>query len=141
MPKSGAIVIVEDDVDDKDVLKMTLLDLGFSNPLRWFKYTSEAWDYLKSDSEAIFLIFCDVNLPIQSGLEFKQQIDADPELRKKSIPFVFMTTSGNQNDINKAYTQMTVQGYFQKSNSYEDLKDMIQLILKYWTVCKHPNTQ
>ncbi|HEX8562301.1 MAG TPA: response regulator [Flavobacterium sp.] len=139
MSKSGTIVIVEDDADDKELLEITIRDLGYSNKIRWFRFAREAWDFMKATDESLFIIFCDVNLPKLSGLEFKKQIDDDPELRKKSIPFVFFSTSSNQHEVNTAYTEMTVQGYFVKGNSMDEIKRLVKLILEYWMACKHPN--
>ena len=141
MSKGGVIVIIEDDIEDKEILEIIIRDLGYKNELRWFQYAKEAWDYMKVTEDNMFIIFCDVNIPKLSGLELKKSIDQDPELRKKSIPFIFFSTSSNQHEINIAYTEMTVQGYFVKGNSFEDIKDLVKTILDYWSACKHPNTQ
>ena len=86
------------------------------------------------------IFFCDVNLPGLSGIECKRQMDDDKALRKKSIPFVFHSTSINQKTVDEAYTKMTVQGFFQKKSSYNELKETIKLIVAYWEECKHPNS-
>ena len=116
-------------------------DLKVFNPVVWFKNCDEAFSYLKTTSEQPFLIFCDVNLPGLSGIECKHQIDDNKELRKKSIPFVFCSTSVDQKTVDEAYTKMTVQGFFQKKNTYAELKETIKLIVAYWEECKHPNTK
>ena len=69
----------------------------------------------------------------------KVRIDQDPQLRQKSIPFVFYSTGVDQRAINEAYTKMTVQGFFQKSNSYQEIKKTIKMVIDYWMECKHPN--
>ena len=138
--KSGPIILVEDDADDKELMDEVIKDLGIPNKLIWFKNCDDAWNYLKTTSDKPFIIFSDVNLPGQNGIEFKRQIDADEELRKKSIPFVFYSTAVNQHIINEAYTKMTVQGFFQKSTGYDDMKRNFKLIMDYWKACKHPNT-
>lgn len=140
MAKSGPIIIIEDDADDKDIFEEILKDLKVTNPTVWFTRCEDAFLYLKTTSEQPFLIFSDVNLPKQNGIEFKRMIDGDAELRKKSIPFVFYSTSVAQKIVNEAYTKMTVQGFFQKANSYDEVKNTIRLILEYWAECKHPNT-
>jgi CheY-like chemotaxis protein len=140
MAKSGPIVIIEDDIDDKDFFIEILNELAVPNKTVWFTRTEDAFQYLKSTAEQPFLIFSDVNLPKQNGIEFKRQLDGDAELRKKSIPFVFYSTSVAQKIVNEAYTKMTVQGFFQKANSYDEIKNNIKLIIDYWTACKHPNT-
>ncbi len=138
--KSGPIIIIEDDADDKDIMEDIIRELNVKNQLIWFSNCDDAWQYLKVTTEQPFIIFSDVNLPRQSGIEFKKQIDKDEQLRKKSIPFIFYSTAVNQQAVNKAYTEMTVQGFFQKHSSYDTMKNDLKLIIDYWTVCKHPNT-
>jgi CheY-like chemotaxis protein len=138
--KSGPIIVVEDDVDDKEVVEEILHELEIPNRLVWFTRTEEAFHYLKTTSDQPFIIFSDVNLPGQNGIEFKRAIDEDPQLRQKSIPFVFYSTAVRQDAVNEAYTQLTVQGFFQKNNSYAEVKNAVRLILDYWKLCKHPNS-
>jgi CheY-like chemotaxis protein len=137
--KTGPIILIEDDADDKDVFQDILKDLKITNVVMWFQNCDDAFSFLKSSSEQPFIIFCDVNLPGISGIECKRQIDENKELRKKSIPFVFCTTSADQKTVDDAYTKMTVQGFFKKKNTYDEFKKTISLIVAYWSECKHPN--
>ncbi len=139
--KSGPIILIEDDNDDQDVFQDILKDLQVPNSVIWFRNCDDAFSYLKTTSEQPFIIFCDVNLPGLNGVICKQQIDDDKELRKKSIPFVFYSTSVDQKTVNDAYTKMTVQGFFQKKSTYSELRDTIKVIVDYWEECKHPNTK
>jgi CheY-like chemotaxis protein len=139
--KNGPIILVEDDKDDKNIFESILEDLDVKNQLVWFDNCSDAFNFLRTTSQQPFIIFGDINLPGQKGTDFKKQIDADPSLRKKSIPFVFYSTSIEQETVNEAYTEMTVQGYFQKKTSYEEIKRNIKLIIDYWMECRHPNTR
>ncbi len=136
---SGPIVIIEDDEDDKDIIQDVLKELTIPNKIVWFTKCTEAFKYLKAQTEQPFVILSDVNLPGQNGRDFKKQIDNDEELKKKSIPFVFFTTAADKNYVNEAYIELTVQGYFQKANSYQETKNIIRAILEYWKYCKHPN--
>ena len=139
MAKAGPIVILEDDVDDQEILESILKELGVQNKLVWFPKAAQAFEYLKTTTEQPFIIFSDINLPGENGIEFKRKIDNDPALRKKSIPFIFYSTTVNQEAVNEAYTQITVQGFFEKGISYDEIKSRIQRILDYWTDCRHPN--
>jgi CheY-like chemotaxis protein len=139
--KTGPIILIDDDRDDKDVFLDILNDLKVSNPIIWFQNCDDAFSYLKTTSEQPFIIFCDLNLPGISGIECKRQIDDNEELRKKSIPFVFCSTTADQKTVNEAYTKMTVQGFFKKKNTYSELKETIRLIVAYWEECKHPNSK
>jgi len=139
--RSGPIVLIEDDADDKAIIEEILDDLKVKNKLLWFIKSTDALQYLITTSDQPFLIFCDVNIPGDNGIEHKRQIDQNPYLRRKSIPFVFYSTSVDQETINEVYSEMTVQGFFQKGNTYEEMKTYIRIIVDYWTICRHPNTR
>jgi|SRR6185369_5889060 CheY-like chemotaxis protein len=139
--KSGPIIVIDDDADDKDLFESILKELAVQNKRLWFANCKDAFDYLRTTEEQPFIIFCDVNMPGLAGIEFKRQIDEHPSLRKKSIPFIFYSTSVNQATVNEAYTKMTVQGFFQKKHRYEEVKRDIKLMLDYWHECRHPNTR
>ncbi|MFP5439010.1 MAG: response regulator [Bacteroidia bacterium] len=141
MSKSGAIIIIEDDLDDRHFFEKIFADMGVKNEVLWFADTSEAYDFLTNTIKSIFIIFSDVSLPGQSGLDFKRSIDNNPKLRQKSIPFVFYSTSANQQEVNEAYTQMTTQGFFKKENSLKETTETLKIIFDYWKLSKHPNTQ
>ena len=141
MPKSGPIIIVEDDTDDQEIISDLFKDLDVRNELVFFVNTYDAFDYLKrTDKEQPFLIFSDINMPGETGLDFKKRIDRDPELRQQSIPFVFMSTFAGKNAVNEAYTQMSVQGFFEKPSEIGAFRNLLAMIIDYWKQCKHPNT-
>lgn len=139
--KTGPIVLIEDDLDDKKIFEEVLGELKVENKLAWFTNCPDAFLYLKETDDQPFIIFSDVNLPVQNGLDFKRQVDADPELRRKCIPFIFYSTSVDLWIVNEAYTQLTVQGFFQKHHSYPEIMKNLKMILDYWKSCRHPNTQ
>jgi CheY-like chemotaxis protein len=140
MAKSGPIIIVEDDLDDQNILEEAIRETGTTNEIIFFANGPEALDFLKKTKSQPFVILSDINLPIQTGIEFKKKIDSDPQLRQKSIPFIFFSTSVDKGSVTTAYTEMTVQGFFKKSDSYDELKHLVKLIMEYWKYCKHPNT-
>lgn len=139
MSKSGPVIIIEDDVDDKEIFEQVLKDINVNNKVIWFENTSEVIDYLSTTPDRPFIIFSDINLPGKNGLELKKIIDDDPVLRKKSVPFVFYSTTANIDSVNEAYTQMTIQGFFKKSSDYEEMKKILSGIFFYWSNCIHPN--
>jgi CheY-like chemotaxis protein len=141
MAKSGPIIIVEDDKDDQDTLRDALRELGTPNKLIFFDKCITALEYLKTTTEQPFIILSDVNLPAMSGLEFKRKIDGDPELRQKSIPFVFLSTAAQKEVVNEAFTTLTVQGFFKKGDSLNKVKTELSLMLDYWKSSRHPNTE
>ena len=140
MAKSGPIIVLEDDLDDQSILEEAIRESGASNEILFFINGPSALDFLKSTEKQPFLILSDVNMPMQTGIQVKKKIDEDMELRRKSIPFIFFSTSVDSNSVTKAYLEMTVQGFFRKSNSYGEVKNTIKLIMDYWRHCQHPNS-
>lgn len=139
MTKYDPIMLIEDDLDDVELFKSVITDLHVENTIFWFPNTESAMHFLLTTDETIFLIFCDINLPGRNGLDFKKDVDETPKLRKKSIPFVFYSTVARKGDVERAYTEMVVQGFFKKETSYGAIKKMLRTIMDYWKMCKHPN--
>lgn len=138
MSLTGPILIVEDDPDDQLLIRDILEELAISNPLHFFQNGSEALAYLQTTTEQPFLILSDVNMPVMNGLEFRKQVFENEFLRRKSIPFVFLTTHADERSIRLAY-DLTVQGFYEKTNSFEQLRDQLRLVVTYWKQCLHPN--
>lgn len=137
--KSGPIVLVDDDADDRQLVESVCTSLNYRNPIVQLENGVQLLDYLRTTSEKPFLILCDINMPFINGLEVRRRIDEDDSLRKKSIPFVFFSTNAVQHEVEKAY-ELTVQGFFEKGNSLQEMTVRLRLILEYWSVCRHPNS-
>lgn len=138
MSRNGAILIIEDDHDDQEIIKEIFEELQVPNTLSMFSRCKEAFHYLKTSLEKPFLILCDVNIPEMDGLEFRKKMVEDGQLRQKAIPFLFFSTSSQPKMVTEAFAQMSIQGFFQKRNNYEELKNMLKVILDYWQLSLHP---
>lgn len=138
MINSWPIIVIEDDPDDLEILTESILECGIRNKLISFDSGSDAIAFLKTTDEQPLFILCDVNLPKQNGIELKQEIDSNPDLKIKNIPFIFYSTLVSQYGINQAYDSVTVQGYFQKNDTFEEFTNVIRAIYNYWSLCKHP---
>ena len=60
MSKTGPILLIEDDIEDKEMLEEVLRDLNVKNPIVWLENTQQAYDYLCAVNESMFIIFCDI---------------------------------------------------------------------------------
>ena len=135
--KDNPIVIVEDDIDDCEFLVHALKDIGVKNEFKCFHTPIDALEYLQSTEMRIFLIISDVNMPVMNGLDLKRCINEDKHLYEKSIPFVFLSTSGERTHINEAF-RLCVQGYFQKPSDMASLHKVAKSIIDYWSISKQP---
>lgn len=134
----GPIIFLEDDADEQDILKEVIQRI-LPNDVRFFVDGESLLEYLKTTAEQPFLIISDVNVPILNGLEVKRIINSDDFLRRKSIPFVFLSTSAERQDVEDAYDQNS-QGFFLKQNTMTGIEKHLRLIVDYWMHCRHTNT-
>ncbi len=139
MSPSKPILLIDDDEDDHEIIKAVCDKLGISDLLKHFTTGREFLSYLRSTPDAPFLILCDINMPGMNGLQVRSELVSDEKLRKKSIPFVFLSTSATNDQVQKAY-DLTVQGFFTKGVSFQQTEQLVRKILEYWSDCKHPNT-
>lgn len=136
---NAQIIVVDDDPDDQFLIQRMLERMGIISPVLFFDNGKEALDYLTHTVDDTFLIMSDINMPVMNGLELRESINKNESLRRKSIPFIFFSTAARPSDVNAAY-DMTVQGFFVKDAAFESMQESLEIIIRYWTRCKHPNS-
>ena len=135
--KSNPIIVIDDDEDDTTLFKDCCFELKIKNEIIIFNSSLKALNYLFTMESQPFFIICDVNMPIISGLEVRQKINENEELRLKAIPFLFWSTSGSESLVNKVFS-LNIQGFFKKPDSLKGLKEVIKIIMIYWNCSHHP---
>jgi len=138
MNKKGPIIFIEDDLDDQEIISEVFKDLNYENELIFFGDGELALAYLTATEIEPFIIFSDINMPKLTGMELRAKVHQNEDLRLKSIPYLFFSTQAEQQDVVDAYSK-SVQGFFVKPSSYNDLKDIIRAIVYYWQKCVSPN--
>jgi CheY-like chemotaxis protein len=139
MAHDGPIILIDDDEDDLLILETILKSEGIPNEVKFFTTGKDALNFLKSMNEKAFLILSDINMPKMNGMELQAAINEDPVLKEKSIPFVFFTTSATEHAIQQAY-KSSVQGFFEKGNTFQEVGRKLRTIVEYWKECRHPNS-
>ena len=138
MNKNGPIILVEDDTDDQEILCEVFKILNYKNEIIFFSDGEKALNYLSETNIEPFIIFSDINMPRLTGLELRAMVHQNEDLRLKSIPYLFFTTSAEQKHVVEAYSK-SIQGFFVKPLSFQELKDTIKCIVEYWQKCVSPN--
>ena len=138
MNKNGPIIIIEDDLDDQEILGNVFIELNYDNEIVFFADATKALDYLTNTEVEPFIIFSDINMPKLSGLELRAKVHENEDLRLKSIPYLFFSTSAEQQHVVDAYSK-SVQGFFIKPTEYNEIKDVIHTIVTYWNKCVSHN--
>lgn len=130
--------MIEDDMDDQEALMEIFVDLKFPNEVTYFEDGEKALEYLLQCPTEPFIILSDINMPRLNGIELREKINTNEDLRIKCIPYLFFTTTAEQQYVVDAYSK-SVQGFFIKPASYDKLKRVIKIIVEYWQECESPN--
>jgi CheY-like chemotaxis protein len=138
MNKSGPIIVIDDDHDDRELLQSIFEELKLPNELRLFENGETALDYISDLNVNPFIILSDINMALMTGFELREFIRRDPDLDIKCIPYIFFTSGASRQFVEKAYS-LSVQGIFQKPPQYEKWKGMVKEIVDYWSDCISPN--
>jgi CheY-like chemotaxis protein len=135
--KAIAILMAEDDPDDRLFSIEALEEAHLSNRVYFVEDGEELMDYLQCRGKYSSgkncpipgLILLDLNMPRKDGREALQEIKADPRLRQ--IPVVVLTTSKAEEDILRSY-DLGVSGYITKPVTFERLIEIMKILGKYW---------
>jgi DNA-binding NtrC family response regulator len=114
------LLIVDDDSDIVQVLKMGLLQNGFL--VEAFTNPQEALQSFKSDAESYCLVLSDIRMPGISGIQLSKKVkEVNP-----NVKVVLMTAFEiRDNEFSKVFPSTQVDGFVQKPIGIKDLTDKI----------------
>lgn len=126
-PKSTALMIIDDDSDDRTIFKesVTKVDPGLI-----CLQASNGADGLQKLLEASFLpeyVFVDVNMPVMSGFDVLSRIRSHEKL--KDLKVIIYTTSSQKSAIQTAKT-LGADGFFTKPEETGTLVKYISDLLR-----------
>ncbi|MBF2029815.1 MAG: response regulator [Oscillatoriales cyanobacterium C42_A2020_001] len=136
------ILLVEDDEVDIMNVRRAFKKSNISNPLYVANNGLDALQMLRGQSNnpssipsSRRIILLDLNMPRMGGLEFLQELRADPELR--ATPVIVLTTSNQDRDRVEAYN-LNVAGYILKPVTFINFAEVMATLNKYWALCELP---
>lgn len=138
MNRAGPIVIIEDDTDDQYLFTEVFNELNYPNEILFFDDGITALTYLLATPIEPFLIISDINMPKLNGIELREKIHNNEDLKLKCIPYLFFTSVVEQRYVIDAYSS-SIQGFFIKPNTHPELKCSMKIIIDYWLHCVSPN--
>jgi CheY-like chemotaxis protein len=142
---SQPILLVEDDENDVMLLQRAFRRAAIVNPLQVVRHGDDAVAYLEGSGEFAdrqryplpVLMLLDLKLPRRTGLEVLQWVKERPGLKK--IPIIVLTSSKNDDDVNRAY-ELGANSYVVKPVSFETLLELVKSLELYWLVLnERPN--
>ena len=125
------ILVIEDDEDDRDILKEIFRDLGYKNNIIFFSDSTEALDYIRKPEVEPFIIISDINMPKLGGFELRNIILEEELLGDKDIPYIFISNAQDEYAVKQA-NKLSIQGYIYKGNDHNKYKEKIKNLVDYW---------
>jgi CheY-like chemotaxis protein len=138
MEVNGPIVFIDDDEDDQLLFRPLLEEIAPKSPILFFTNGQLAVEYLRTTDQRPFLIISEVSMHVMNGIELRRQIEEDNLLKKRAIPFIFLTHPVYKHLVEEAYG-LTIQGFFEKKQSLPEMRTQLKAIVDYWSNCLHPN--
>ncbi|MGH7655887.1 MAG: response regulator [Gemmatimonadaceae bacterium] len=139
------ILLVEDDENDVMLLQRAFRRAAIINPLQVVRHGDDAVAYLAGTGEFAdrqlhplpVLMLLDLKLPRRTGLEVLQWVKERAGVKK--IPIIVLTSSKNDDDVNRAY-ELGANSYVVKPVSFETLLELVKSLELYWLVLnERPN--
>ena len=135
-----AIMLVDDDEVDVMNVRRAFNNNGINNTLYVAGNGIEALAMLRSDGDEKLspvpkIILLDINMPKMNGIEFLQELRADPELN--SLCVLMLTTSDDERDRLAAYN-LNASGYVLKPVEQEQFIDAINTLYQFWSLIRLP---
>ncbi|MGE5943507.1 MAG: response regulator [Flavobacteriales bacterium] len=122
------IILVDDDIDDRELFQEAILESGLEAKIIMFADGFNLIKHLR-DSETSLpdIIFLDLNMPSMGGLECLNHIREIPGL--SNITAVIYSTSSSERDIEATFLA-GANIYINKPNNFETLKTILKKVLQ-----------
>lgn len=124
------MLIVDDDPDDRQIVKDALLEFKNERDYVLLENGDKLMEYLHSvDSGLPCLILLDLNMPGKDGRIALKEIKSNKNFQH--IPIIVLTTSSLEKDREISYA-LGANCFITKPNSYTKLIEIMESIVKLW---------
>lgn len=128
------ILLIENDPASARLTKEALKEAGLHRGVHAVQDGDEALTYLKGERHFAGrthpdVIFLDLHLPKQSGLEVLQLIKSDPQI--SITPVVIISGSANPAEVRKAY-ELHASCYIRKPDDLGQFLDFMRVCFQFW---------
>lgn len=127
---SNAILIVDDDADDREILKEAFQSHLATPEYLMFENGDELLEYLhQNEANLPQLILLDLNMPGKDGRQALKEIKVHESLL--TVPIVVLTTSSSTEDRRICY-KMGANCFVTKPNTFDNLVQLTRSISYLW---------
>lgn len=137
MRRTGSILVVEDDADDRYFISRAFQETAVTAPVEAVDDGQRAIDFLAraprakagTEDDGPCLVLLDLNLPRKSGLEVLKWIRRESPCR--TVVVIVLTSSTSEDDMLQAYVN-GANAYVVKPADPTQLRELAQLVKDFW---------
>ncbi|WP_339839539.1 response regulator [uncultured Maribacter sp.] len=127
-PKLNSILLIDDDPATNFVHRFAIKKTKLTENVTVVANGKEALEYLQSNDSIPKpnIIFLDINMPIMNGWQFLEEYERLNANTQGDIVLIMLTTSLNPDDLHKANTFSTINGYRNKPLTTKMIEEIVE---------------
>jgi CheY-like chemotaxis protein len=143
MLRNGAILIVEDNAIDRELIEMAFRAAGVTAEIRMVENGAEAIAYLSGERRYCdrarhpypCLILTDLKMPVADGFAVLEFLREHVDLAV--IPTIVFSGSADPDDVRTSY-RLGASSHIVKPGRPDQLVHCLRTLVDYWTLCEAP---
>ncbi|AOF80847.1 response regulator [Methyloversatilis sp. RAC08] len=136
------ILVVEDNVNDVELMLLSLGELKLANDIVVVRDGVEGLDYLykrgrfatREGGQPLFMML-DLNMPRMGGIDMLVEMRRDDSLR--TLPVVIMTSSREDPDLRRCY-DLGINAYVVKPVDFDQFSRTVTSLGIFWALINEP---
>ena len=128
MNTERVVLMLDEDTDDHSLLSETLQDLNINVPIRFFRTSSELFEFLPGLNQSALLLV-DYNSQPENGLEVLKRVKGDERFRH--LPVVVLSDSTLLKYRDECYAE-GASVFIRKPDRVEGTERKISLFFRFW---------
>ncbi|MCQ9378656.1 response regulator [Methyloversatilis sp. XJ19-49] len=136
------ILVVEDNVNDVELMLLSLGELKLANDIVIVRDGVEGLDYLykrgrfaaREGGQPLFMML-DLNMPRMGGIDMLVEMRRDDSLR--TLPVVIMTSSREDPDLRRCY-DLGINAYVVKPVDFDQFSRTVTNLGVFWALINEP---
>ncbi len=146
MDEDFTILLAEDDENDVWLVQRALNWADIHNPVQIVRDGQQAIDYLEGRNDYADreryplpkLALLDIKMPCKDGFEVLKWLRNNSEEGLKRLPVIIMSSSGQQEDTDRAH-DLGVNAYLVKPSAFNELVNALRTTTEFWKeTAAHP---
>jgi CheY-like chemotaxis protein len=125
-------VVIDDNKLDCFIAQKLIMNTGLSSKISLYQNASEALELVKQGepdgATSKTIIIVDIQMPLMNGFEFIEAFEALPMETRSQYQIFMLSSTINQNDINRARSYASVIKLIAKPLSVAKLRSMFEAL-------------